>query len=79
MYQYIKRRKRVKPKMCPCGKVPDALIVEAGSTAKDAVVSGNCCNEWLIEFSTNFHVFGSKKMHELALIAWNRAGRGSVV
>jgi hypothetical protein len=66
----------VKPKMCPCGKIPDALIVEAGSTATYAMVSANCCNEWLVEFRTNFHPIDSEELHELALKAWNRAERG---
>lgn len=65
-----------KLKPCPCGKIPEALIiVENGQGAKWAVASGDCCGEWMIEFRTHYNKFGSKECRDLANAAWNEAPR----
>ena len=61
---------------CPCGEIPERLcIVEQGG--KYAMVCGNCCDDWHIEFRTNYHAFGSPELNALALAAWNKAPRAS--
>lgn len=64
-------------KQCPCGETPDGLlIVDNGS--KWAFVSGNCCNEWNIEFRTHYHRIDSDECMGLAIEAWNSAKRCDV-
>lgn len=41
-------------KRCPCGKIPNSLLITEGYNVKWAWVSGDCCNEWNIEFRTNY-------------------------
>lgn len=59
---------------CPCGKVPTKLHIY-GEDAKWKWVSGDCCNEWNIEFRTGYHKVGSKEIMERAIYAWNYAIR----
>lgn len=59
---------------CPCGEIPERLcIVE--QDCKWALVAGNCCGDWHIEFSTGYHPIGSPELSALALAAWNAAPR----
>lgn len=63
-------------KRCPCGQIPESLCVDEGAAGgKYAVVSGNCCNEWSVEFRTGFHDIGSDKCIEEAIKEWNEAKR----
>lgn len=63
-------------KRCPCGKVPAALHVSAeGNTPKWAMVYGDCCAEWHIEFRAGYKRLGSREMRERATQAWNTAPR----
>jgi hypothetical protein len=64
-------------KPCPCGRPLDALIIEPGQCSKYAYVYGNCCNEWMIEFRTEYKDINSKECLELGTKAWNRTPRGT--
>ena len=66
-----------KPKLkrCPCGEVPAFLGIHEGATMKYAYCSGDCCGEWNIEFRTGYNDVQSEKCMELAIDAWNDAGR----
>ena len=60
---------------CPCGKMPSELHISEGATLTYAFVSGNCCNEWMIEFRTDKHTPHSAESMNNALEAWNIASR----
>ena len=65
---------------CPCGVVPTLLyIADTNHGGKWAEVYGNCCNEWKIEFRTEYNDIGSEKCMELAKEAWNDAHRSANV
>ena len=61
---------------CPCGEIPDELHIIEGNSFKWAWVSGSCCNEWSIEFRTEYNDIGSDKCMESAITVWNGATRG---
>jgi len=64
-------------KKCPCGETPSKLwITDAGQGGKWAHVAGMCCNEWMIEFRTEYNGLDSDKCMELAIENWNEAKRG---
>ena len=66
-------------KQCPCGKIPDKLIIspEDGSiTPKWASVSGDCCGDWEISFRNQYHPISGNRSQQIALEAWNAAERG---
>ncbi len=58
---------------CPCGKTPTELHVDSAGV-KWAFASGNCCNEWHIEFR-NQYAQEYEQIHKLANEAWNRTPR----
>jgi len=62
---------------CPCGETPEALTLVEGSSCKWAFVSGNCCNEWLIEFRTDYCNLDASEpeIEERMIAAWNNAPR----
>ena len=60
---------------CPCGKVPDELVVVPGHTEKYAFTVGTCCGDWHIEFRTGYFHHESSECLALARAAWNEAGR----
>lgn len=61
---------------CPCGKTPDTLIItDAGQGGKWAMVCGNCCGDWMIEFRTGYNPLESDECERLARDAWNAARR----
>ena len=63
-------------KKCPCGETPMELhISDAGQGGKWATVSGACCDEWMIEFRTNYHDLDTDECMDLAIDAWNGAAR----
>jgi len=65
-------------KPCPCGNVPDELhVIDTGQGSKWAMCFGSCCNEWSIEFKTQYHDFSSQECMELAIEAWNAAPRAN--
>ena len=61
-------------KPCPCGKIPNSLLI-ADNGAKWAYVFGDCCNEWHIEFRTSYNPIDSDECMKLATEAWNLASR----
>ena len=62
-------------KRCPCGEIPDDLIItEQMSPMNWSWVAGNCCGEWNIEFRSDYE--SGEKLKELAVTAWNSAPRG---
>ncbi len=64
-------------KPCPCGKIPTELhISDAGQGGKWANVCGNCCDEWMLEFRTDYNNLDSDECMKLAVDWWNDAGRG---
>lgn len=63
---------------CPCGKTPtDVYIQDAGQGGKWANVAPNCCDEWMIEFRTNYEGFHTDECKRLAIEAWNNAPRAA--
>lgn len=61
---------------CPCGgQVKSLHITDAGQGGKFAFVSGDCCDEWMIEFRTNYAALDSDACKKLAWAAWNNAPR----
>lgn len=60
---------------CPCGKTPTDIAITPGYSAKHAMVTGNCCYEWHVEFRTEYKKEGTGKLYELAVEAWNEAER----
>lgn len=65
----------VKLKRCPCGQIPSKLLI-TDNGAKWAFAFGDCCNEWHIEFRTQYNPIDSKECMDLAIEEWNRAPRG---
>ena len=63
-------------KQCPCGETPKTLLVVRGDTCKWAFVTGGCCNEWHIEFRSNYLDIESPELMVRAEKAWNEAPRG---
>lgn len=68
--------KNLKP--CPCGKTPASLFI-ADNGSKWAYVCGDCCNEWHIEFRTQYHRIETDECMALAIEAWNMAERSSLL
>ena len=65
-------------KPCPCGQVPEALtITDNGQGYKWASATGTCCDEWSVEFRTQYNDYTSDACRELAIEAWNEAPRGT--
>ena len=62
-------------RVCPCGEVPENLVVEIQSNGKYGYVFGTCCGQWLIEFRN-----GMSKEPETtakrAQAAWTAGPRG---
>ncbi len=61
----------MKLKPCPCGQTPETLIVTPSQSLKYAFVSGDCCNEWHVEFRTDYLDPDDTAYSELAAQAWN--------
>lgn len=59
---------------CPCGKTPTELDVVPSDTLW-AIVQGDCCGEWAIEFRLDEISVDSKEAYRLACEAWNNAPR----
>ena len=65
-------------KTCPCGKTPQELFITDGNQGgKYALVYGDCCGEWQIEFRTDYHPIDSHECKKNAMSAWNYARRVS--
>ena len=64
----------VKLKSCPCGETPKSLLL-VDNGVKWAYATGNCCNEWHVEFRTGYNKLESDECMALAVEAWNLATR----
>lgn len=63
---------------CPCGQTPtDVHIMDAAQGGKWAFVLPNCCDEWTIEFRTNYAALHTTECKRLAVEAWNSAPRAA--
>ena len=63
-------------KKCPCGKVPERLIItDAGQGGKWAYAYGDCCSTWEIEFRTGYYALDSDECMRAAIAFWNDAPR----
>lgn len=63
-------------KPCPCGKIPERLIVHAEhSCPKWAWVTGSCCDGWGLEFRNDYAWAGTPEQMEKATEAWNTMER----
>lgn len=63
-------------KPCPCGIVPENLLI-ADNGVKWAYVYGDCCSNWEVEFRTGYNPIESDECKSLALYAWNHAPRNA--
>lgn len=60
---------------CPCGKVPERLMIEMPQRAKYGLTMGDCCASWAVEFR-NGYTDDPNKTADLARQAWQEAPRG---
>jgi hypothetical protein len=63
-----------KLKICPCGEIPKSLLL-VDNGVKWAYATGDCCNEWHVEFRTGYNKLESSECMALAVEAWNLATR----
>lgn len=47
--------KKIPLTACPCGQVPETLMVELAPRSKLGKVQGDCCGYWIIEFKAAFN------------------------
>jgi hypothetical protein len=59
---------------CPCGKTPTKLLIH-GEDAKWKWATGDCCNEWHVEFRTGYKEAHTFDCALRAIDAWNNATR----
>jgi hypothetical protein len=59
---------------CPCGTIPENLVIEVRERAKYGLVSGSCCSEWHVEFR-NGYTDDNALTTSRAADAWNQAPR----
>ena len=59
---------------CPCGKTPEKLQINDGSTYRWRWVSGDCCGEWSIEARV-FYGDDEATVYEKCVNAWNASIR----
>ena len=59
---------------CPCGETPTVIVVlENGHYGSCAFAVPDCCDEWAVQFNTEYQVGIALK--PLAVRAWNKAKR----
>lgn len=61
---------------CPCGQIPEDLIIEVAERAKYGLVMGDCCGAWSVEFRNGYQK-DPDVTNRLAATAWNSAPRAS--
>ena len=61
-------------KPCPCGETPNELHVDVVAGTKWAYASGDCCDDWSVEFRTGYET-NQTKLKALAAVAWNETPR----
>jgi len=64
-------------KPCPCGKTPAELHLDCPERCKWGYASGDCCNEWIVEFRNQYTTNPETSMLR-AVERWNATPRGSV-
>ena len=65
-------------KPCPCGQTPKVLgVCDNGQGNRWAVVVGDCCGSWEVEFRTRNHALDSAECYAIACEAWNDAPRST--
>jgi hypothetical protein len=62
-----------KLKSCPCGKIPETLVINDENLILWSLVCGDCCHSWHIEFKSDYAT-GDELMSK-AIDAWNNAPR----
>jgi hypothetical protein len=73
--QRMTDREALKP--CPCGKVPEKLIISEGNTYRWRQISGSCCGEWEIESQRIPYQATETEVYELCAETWNQATRAT--
>ena len=64
-------------KPCPCGKTPERLILNQGSTFRWRYVSGDCGCGWEFEYRVNtMRPASDEKDYEECVEGWNQMARG---
>jgi hypothetical protein len=63
-------------KPCPCGETPESLHIDQLGT-KWAYASGNCCNEWNIEFRLQYET-DAEEAQKIAADYWNQTVRAPI-
>ena len=63
---------------CPCGQVPERLMIEMPQRAKYGLAMGDCCAEWAVEFR-NGYTDNPNETAARAREAWDAAPRGAQV
>lgn len=61
---------------CPCGEVPNGLIMECSERAKFGRAAGQCCGSWYVEYFNRFEG-DQNKMLVNAVKAWNESPRAA--
>lgn len=63
-------------KPCPCGQTPSELGIDADhEQPKWALVYGDCCGEWHVEYKNGYLPLDEPEAMRLARQAWNDAPR----
>ena len=60
---------------CPCGEVPEDLIIRVPQGSKYGTVAGQCCGDWVLEFKAGYPK-SNEELSNQAEVAWNAAPRG---
>ena len=64
-------------KPCPCGKTPERLCIDAGSTFRWRQVSGDCGCGWMFETRVDtMRKADAEKDYEECAEEWNQMARG---
>ena len=65
-------------KPCPCGKVPERLLITGAERSRWREVDGDCCGHWMLEFRSDYLADDDPELMERAIEAWNSAPRAGV-
>ncbi len=61
---------------CPCGQVPESLLIEVAQDNKVARAAGNCCATWYVEFLRG-NTVDQQVITDRATKAWDAAPRST--
>lgn len=72
------KREVMELKPCPCGETPTELLIDVDENQgyKYAHTYGDCCNEWSIEFRSQYKQ--GDELMSLAVQAWNDSPRAEL-